>query len=509
MERGEVCPPPDRNGLEEQNIKDKKTVSCPMGAVHGPFLSPKTRGAKIMREQSGFPFGEVSDGVGLDIDAIFGGASGGSGSVNPFESALAQQPAPIPQKVPQTIAPQSVPQAVQQPAAPTPQPAPPVFQNVQTAPAPVAQSVVPEAQPPLDIDPLSAAMAEQEVKAEQKAAKSLFEKAPVFLYGSAREDIADPGMTFEELRIAKSEDFPELAEGKKVSWTVEYGKTVKAITDPKGATIAAIKKEIELSKPFLDNLKKAKDKNPDCLVKPKVTAQSKGIAAYKGVFASLEEARASDKTICTIPCADGRVYELRKNELGEFIAPKDCVIDLESVRAGFTPALPLVPMKLLAQIISFFRCCMTGPEEFEALAHILWDKQEQEFVVRVPEQTVTKAHIDAKLNRDDLPEDRYLHYIDIHSHNSMEAKFSPVDDEDERATRIYIVVGRLDKFFPDITVRMSCGGTYLTLPPGCVLESFGAVFPGEWRTQVQPLHREALPLLHPRAERLRYRRIDS
>ena len=180
-----------------------------------------------------------------------------------------------------------------------------------------------------------------------------------------------------------------------MSWTVEYGKTVKAITDPKGTTIASVKSEIELSKPFLDNLKKAKDKNPDCLVKPRVTAQSKGIASYKGVFASLEEARASGKAICTIPCADGRVYELRKNELGEFIAPKDSVIDLGSVRAGFTPALPLVPMELLAQIISFFRCCMTGPEEFEALAHIFWDKQEQEFVVRIPEQTVTKAHIDA------------------------------------------------------------------------------------------------------------------
>ena len=469
-----------------------------------------------MSEQSssGFPFAEVPGSADLDINAIFGGAPNGGipGDVNPFEAALAQQAAPTapaPPAQPQEATPQPVIQATQQPV-----PMPPASQSVQPvqpapAPAPAAASAAPATQPPLDIDPLAAAMAEQEAKTEQKAAKSLFEKAPVFLYGSAREDIADPGMTFEELRIAKSEDFPELAEGKKVSWTVEYGKTVKAITDPKGATIAAIKKEIELSKPFLDNLKKAKDKNPDCLVKPKVTAQSKGIAAYKGVFASLEEARASDKTICTIPCADGRVYELRKNELGEFIAPKDCVIDLESVRAGFTPALPLVPMKLLAQIISFFRCCMTGPEEFEALAHILWDKQEQEFVVRVPEQTVTKAHIDAKLNRDDLPEDRYLHYIDIHSHNSMEAKFSPVDDEDERATRIYIVVGRLDKFFPDITVRMSCGGTYLTLPPGCVLESFGAVFPGEWRTQVQPLHREALPLLHPRAERLRYRRIDS
>ena len=460
-----------------------------------------------MSEQSnsGFPFAELSGGEGLDINAIFGGAPDGGtpGEVNPFEAALAQQAAPaasIPQGQPQTATPAE--QA--QPAAS----APPPFQSVQPvqpapAPAPAAASAAPATQPPLDIDPLAAAMAEQEAKTEQKAAKSLFEKAPVFHYGSAREDITDPGMTFEELRIAKSADFPELGEGKKVSWTVEYGKTVKTITDPKGTTISSVKSEIELSKAFLDNLKKAKDKNPDCLVKPRVTAQSKGIAAYKGVFASLEEARASDKAICTIPCADGRVYELRKNELGEFIAPKDSVIDLESVRAGFTPALPLVPMELLAQIISFFRCCMTGPEEFEALAHILWDKQEQEFVVRVPEQTVTKAHIDAKLNRDDLPEERYLHYIDIHSHNSMEAKFSPVDDEDERATRIYIVVGRLDKFFPDITVRMSCGGTYLTLPPGCVLESFGAVFPAEWRTQVKLLRRSAPPVLHPLAERLR------
>ena len=456
---------------------------------------------------SGFPFTEMT-GDGLDIASIFGGASGGTtpSSVNPFEAALAQQAppaAPTAQAQPQTAAPQPAPQAAPQPAAPVFQTVQPVPPAPAPAPVPAAQPVTPAPQPPLDIDPLAAAMAQQEAKAEQKAAKSLFEKAPVFCYGSAKEDIADPGMTFEELRIAKAEDFPELGEGKKVSWTVEYGKTVKPITDPKGTTIASVKSEIETSKAFLDNLKKAKDKNPDCLVKPRVTAQSKGIAAYKGVFASLEEARASGKAICTIPGGDGRVYELRKNELGEFIAPKDSVIDLGSVRAGFTPALPLVPMELLAQIISFFRCCMTGPEEFEALAHILWDKQEQEFVVRVPEQTVTKAHIDAKLNRDDLPEERYLHYIDIHSHNSMEAKFSPVDDEDERATRIYIVVGRLDKFFPDITVRMSCGGTYLTLPPGCVLESFGAVFPAEWRTQVKLLRRSAPPVLHPLAERLR------
>ena len=423
-----------------------------------------------------FTFPGMENSEELDISAIFGGETSAS-DINPFDAPAVPAETPAaPQEQPRA---ESSNAAAESAAAPAPAPQP--NSGELSAPQAQTQKPAPAAEP---ANPIS-------------AAKSLFEKAPVFLYGSAREDIADPGMTFEELRIAKSEDFPELGEGKKVSWTVEYGKTVKAITDPKGTTIASVKKEIELSKAFLDNLKKAKNKNPDCLVKPRVTAQSKGIAAYKGVFASLEEARASDKAICTIPGADGRVYELRKNELGEFIAPKDCVIDLESVRAGFTPALPLVPMELLAQIISFFRCCMTGPEEFEALAHILWDKQEQEFVVRVPEQTVTKAHIDAELSRDDLPEERYLHYIDIHSHNSMEAKFSSVDDNDERATRIYIVVGRLDKFFPDITVRMSCGGTYLTLPPGCVLESFGAVFPAEWRTQVKLLRRSVPPVLRP------------
>lgn len=435
-----------------------------------------------MSEQnnSGFPFEEMA-GDGLDISSIFGGTPGGAGDVNPFEAALAQQPASQPNAQP-----------VQAPA--------PVFQAVQPVPPPAVQA--PSQAPAPEVDPLTAAMAEQEATAAAKTAKSLFEKSPVFAYGSAREDIADPGMTFEELRIAKADDFPELAEGKRVSWTVEYGKTVKNITDPKGTTIADLKKEIETSKTFLDALKKAKDKNPDCLVKPRVTAQSKGIASYKGVFTSLEEARASDKAICLIPAGDGRVYELRKTELGEFIAPKDSVIDLASVWAGFTPALPLVPMDLLAQIISFFRCCMTGSREFEALAHIYWDRQEEKFVAHIPKQWVTKAHIDADLSQDALPEDRYLHYIDIHSHNSMEAKFSSVDDEDERATRIYIVVGRLNEFFPDIKVRMSCGGTYIVVNPSHVLEGFGAAFPQGWKDNVQMLRREAPPVLRPMAEML-------
>lgn len=203
------------------------------------------------------------------------------------------------------------------------------------------------------------------------------------------------------------------------------------------------------------------------------------------MFSSLEEARASDKTICIVPAGDGRIYELRKSELGEFIVPKNNVVEFPQIRAGFTPALPLIPMFLLGEVISFFRCYMNEREEFEAMAHILWDKENEEFVVHIPEQEVSKAHINADLSRDTLPEDRYLHYADIHSHNSMEARFSPTDDRDEKATRIYIVLGRLDRFFPEISVRMSCGGVFQPLDPATVLESVGEVFPHQWHDNVK------------------------
>jgi len=406
---------------------------------------------------NGFPFPGMEDNEELDISAIFGGGAPAN-DINPFDTP-AMQAEPV-------AAPASQPKP-----APAPQP---VSQAQTQSPAPAADPV----------NPIAAAIVQQENQAVQATAKSLFEKPAVFTYGSAKDEITDGAMTFEDLRIAKADDFPELSEGKRVSWSVEYGKVTKAIADPKGTTIQSVKEEIERSKAFLDGLKKAKDKSPNCLVKPRVTAQSKGIACYKGVFQSLEEARESDKTICLLPSGDGKVYELRKSEMGEFIAAKNNVIEFPTVRAGFTPALPLIPQNLIQQLISFFRCYM-HEKEYEALAHILWDKDLEQFVVHIPPQEVSKARVNADLSQGGLDETRYIHYMDIHSHNSMAAKFSPVDDQDERATRLYAVLGRLDKFFPEITVRMSCGGIYCELDPALVFESLGEMFPQEWRDNVK------------------------
>ena len=412
-------------------------------------------------------FDEVDDD--LDINAIFGGGT----------------------------------QSVEIPAAPI-DVLPPAVQEDPTVSATPSAETIPVKQEPKSSAPAgdpepdlfsafaSGNMQEPPTPQPKAASKStsLFDKPPVFSYGGAKENINDASQTFEELRIKKADDFPELEEGKSVSWKVRYGDVTKSIPNPKDTTIAKIKEEIEKSKAFLDSLKKAKNKNPDCLIIPSVTAKSKGIASYKGVFPSVDMARASDKVICLIPAKDGQVYEMRKSELGEFVAPKHNIVDFQEVKAGFTPALPLIPRQMIGQIISFFRFQMQGAQEYEALAYIYWDKENEEFVPFIPKQKVSKAYIDAGRPDNRLPEDRYLHYADIHSHNSMSAKFSSIDDRDEKATRLYLVIGNLDRFYPSVTARISCGGTYQEIDPELVLEGLGEEFPTQWLEQVEKVDTE-------------------
>ena len=324
-----------------------------------------------------------------------------------------------------------------------------------------------------------------------KAEQSFEDKLPVFTYGGATEEISDTSKTFDELRIEKSADFPELEEGKRVSWTVEYGKITKNVPDPKGTSIGKMKSDIETSKEFLDSLKKAKDKNPVCKVKPRVTAQSKG-TAYKGVFTTLEEAEASGKAISIVPARDGKVYEIRNTEIGRFITPVEGCDMLSEVKPGFVSGLPLIPSKLMMKIFAFFRHFVTEDSENEALLNIYWDKENKEFVADAPQQIATRASVDTQLN-EKFTDERYIHYMDIHSHNTMGAFFSPVDDKDEKATRLYTVIGKLNEHNPEIKTRISNGGKFLNIDPAQVFEIADFSFPKEWEDNVKIKPTKNLP----------------
>lgn len=328
-----------------------------------------------------------------------------------------------------------------------------------------------------------AAIAKAETKQAESAKSGLVDKLPVFSYAKAEEEIADPSKTFDQLRNEKAEDFPELDDGTSVSWKMEYGTITKSIPTPKKTTIISMKKKIEDSKEFMESLKKAKGEVV-CKVTPSVSAKKKGVMqTYKGAFPTVDAAVKSGKTIGFVPSDDGKVYEIRPNRIGTFIAPAKQAGVYTKVRAGFIPALPKIPFSVLAKVTSFFRSYITEKSALEAIAYIYWSVAEEAYFVYVPKQKVTKDSIDTTLPA--LDEERFVLVMEIHSHNTMEAFFSSTDNADEKATRLYTVIGRLDKLFPDIKTRASVGGKFIDIPPALVFEIPEEPYPQKWKDAVE------------------------
>ena len=170
--------------------------------------------------------------------------------------------------------------------------------------------------------------------------------------------------------------------------------------------------------------------------------------------------------------------------MGTFITPTAGCDLLSDVRAGFIPALPCIPMDMVMKIISFFRYYMSNGSNREALVNVYWDKQDKAFLIDAPEQIVTAMSVNSKTS-DDYANDRYIHYMDIHSHNSMKAFFSAIDNNDEKATRLYTVIGNLHEYFPDIKTRISNGGKFLDINPLEVFEFDNISFPVKWAENVK------------------------
>lgn len=412
-------------------------------------------------------FTDLPDFSSDDFDSIFGTAEKKDEAQTESAPVKSETPAPITTENPEETHANEETTTVSQPAADA---------KAETAESDVASDKSEEQ------DPFEAALAQANQKQAEKDKSGLVQKLPIFSYANAKEEIVDTSKTFDELRNEKAEDFPELDDATAVSWKMTYGTITKTVSTPKKTTIASLKKQIEESKEFMDCLKKAKGE-VECKVIPSVTAKKKGIvSSYKGVFDSVEDAAASGKAIGFVPSDDGKVYEVRANKIGIFISEAERVSMMRKVRAGFIPALPKIPYSMLSEILSFFKEYVTDTGELEALAYIYWSFVDSRYYVHVPKQQVSKASVDSSIP--ELDEDKFVLVMEIHSHNTMVARFSPTDDHDERATRLYTVVGRMDKVFPDIVARASVGGKYVEIEPETVFEGFDGTFPEAWKDAV-------------------------
>ena len=404
-----------------------------------------------------------------------------------LDDLFAASPTPV---VPEST---PLPEIAQTTPAETTVPEPAPSAEPQTAPSATEQPAASQSDNIIDLFGAVVEQSEEDTLAELLV--KVTTSRPVFDYASIQDEIKDADMTFEQLRVKMSADCPELEARAHVSWSLSYAGFSERITDV-NSTIYDAKSKLEQSKKFKDALKKRKpaDKLPVCSVKPTVTAQKKGILpfpAYKAVCESVEAAEQANVPICYIPSQNGQIYEMRRNEIGTFIAPSSKIVELDMVRAGFQMNLPRLPAAKLAEIISFFRrVCVTHDHCMEALVNVYWDRVEQEYTLHVPAQQATAVSVETDLS-DRPDENRYLLVMEVHSHNMMAARFSKTDDADEQATRLYMVIGRLDRFYPEIRCRFACGGQHIEIPAEQVCERTDVPFSTAWLTAVHAYRKEA------------------
>lgn len=115
-----------------------------------------------------------------------------------------------------------------------------------------------------------------------------------------------------------------------------------------------------------------------------------------------------------------------------------------------------IPFEILKEFISISQYFS---EKYGTEVHgdIYLKKDTNKFVLDIPKQQAHQLWVEVTESpletAEKVLEGNYIKCMEIHSHHSMSPFPSSQDDESERAPILYAIVGRIDKFFPEITVR--------------------------------------------------------
>lgn len=159
-----------------------------------------------------------------------------------------------------------------------------------------------------------------------------------------------------------------------------------------------------------------------------------------------------------VPGWDGFTYRIEQMPYGCF----DCREDGSDV--DFRMTEKKIPYELLSDAIAFFK---KNPRK-EAAVQIFYDVIAGKYELYYPEQKVTSASVVFVRNHD-MENDKVL-VMDIHSHGIMPAFFSAVDDNDEKGTRLFMVLGNLDNEEATHKLRAGIAGYYKMLSMNDVFE---------------------------------------
>lgn len=168
----------------------------------------------------------------------------------------------------------------------------------------------------------------------------------------------------------------------------------------------------------------------------------------------------------TYAIAKNGLFEVRDSDIARIIIqPKDVLGLSETLTPGVTLHIPRVPYQFLQQTVAFFReVCTKAHGTSEALVQVWWNRVKREYIIHVPEQSVSgggvnhRSEFDKENERGDDGAATWLHVMDIHSHGtSMSAFWSGTDDGDEKKApegRMFGVIGRVALPLPEWRWRM-------------------------------------------------------
>lgn len=294
----------------------------------------------------------------------------------------------------------------------------------------------------------------------------------------------------------------------------------KYFTDEKLALVSLedVRKRLEKDHPELSKQRTKMDwdgkKN---VIIPIVTGGKKGAAFFeesRAFFSSAEELFKNKELhpINILAAKDG-FYEVRENRIGVFVT-RTCpeklqewsvfdqfyeelppVDHLDPCREGFKLNLPKVPNQLFEQLISFFMDY--ADHNVEVMGVFYWNMVKKQYFLDIPFQHVSKVSVDPCYTE---LSSNFIKVAEVHSHNTMKAYFSSIDDAYELGTMLYGVIGKLRmasgiiRF--DVQTRAGSAGYFIPLLPSAWVDcdydnqedSWNLVsytpYPQKWRTRV-------------------------
>ena len=193
------------------------------------------------------------------------------------------------------------------------------------------------------------------------------------------------------------------------------------------------------------------------------------MADYEILTDPISIERDLSKAVTYVMTAAG-VMEVRKTAFGVSVAKVDKVPGLLTLPAGLILSLQKLSWADFSRIVQFFRE-VNEQHKAEAFVQVWRHKDGGPYELLVPPQTISGAHV-AYTNPDVvlMPGDWYR-VMEMHSHNTMSAFFSSVDDSDEaKAESVYGVIGDITNTVPSWKWRCRAGGKFIDLQLTDVVE---------------------------------------